>query len=281
MNEINYGEVFGVDMGANDPAPAQQDTAEVDSPAESTETEAGEKETAPAEQSAEENAKQAAARRKRERDAEIAKVRAEAQAEAQRSLDDTIKGLGLTNTFTGKPITSKAEYDEWKQAEANGKRTEIAEAAGMSETEFDSFVDRLPQVQDYKRAAEAARQQEQRSVLKDQIEQIAKLDPSIKSVKDLFDRPEYKDIYANVQKGISIVDAFKLANFDKLTASASDAARQAALNSANSKEHLAATSQRGAGAVPVPSDVKAQYKLLNPDATDAEIQEHYNRFHKN
>ena len=276
MSEIDYGAVFGVE-GGNEPAPAEQ-AAETESVEAKTEEPAGGKETAPAEQSAEENAKFAAARRKaeQERDAGIAQAR----AEAQRSLDETIKSLGLTNSYTGKPITSKAEYDAWKQQESKAKQTEVAEAAGMSETEFNGFVDNLPQVIDYRRAAEAARQQQQKMVLEEQIKEIGKLDPTIKSVKDLIEHPKYAEIYANVKKGISITDAFKLVNFDSLTANAGNAARQAALNAANSKEHLAPTSQRGAGAVPVPADVKAQYKLLNPDATDAETQEHYNRFHK-
>lgn len=283
MNEINYGEVFGVDTGANESAPAQQtdDTAEAE--VESTETDAGEKETEPAEQSEskqtpEENRKFAAARRKaeQERDAAIAQAR----TAAQRALDESIRGLGIENPYTGRPITTKAEYDAWKRAEAQEKQQNIAEAAGMSQQEFGSFVENLPQVREYRQAAEAARQQQQKMVLEEQIGQIAKLDPSIKGVEDLLKRPEYPQIYNYVKKGISIEEAFKLANYDKLTSSAGNAARQAALNAANSKEHLAPTSQRGAGSVPVPADVKAQYKLLNPDATDAEIQEHYNRFHK-
>ena len=284
--DINYNEVFGIEEGANDPAPAEQDNAAA-AAAENTENAAGANETEPAEQSVEnageqspeDRSKFAAARRKaeQERDAAVAK----AKEDAQRELDDTIKALGLTDSFTGKPITTKAEFDAWKRAESEQKRSEIAEAAGMSDTEFGSFVDNLPQVQEYKRAAESARQQEQKMVLDEQIKEIAKLDPSIKGVKDLFDRPEYQDIYNKVKLGNSIVDAFKLVYFDKLTASAGDAARQAALNAANSKEHLQPNGQRGAGAIPVPPDVKAQYKLLNPNATDAEIQEHYHRFHKN
>ena len=282
MNEINYGEVFGVETGGNEPDVAQQADS-TEEAVDSVETEAGEKETEAAEQSGakqtpEENRRFAAARRKaeQERDAAIAQAR----ASAQRALDESIRQLGLENPYTGRPITNKMEYDAWKRAEAQEQQQNVAEAAGMSQQEFGAFVDRLPQVQDYKRAAEAARQQQQKMVLEEQLQQIAKLDPSVKGVEDLMKRPEYREIYANVQKGLSIVDAFKLVNFDKLTSSAGNAARQAALNAANSKEHLAPTSQRGAGAIPVPADVKAQYRLLNPDATDAEIQEHYNRYHK-
>lgn len=276
MGEIDYGSVFGVEAtdGVNESAPAEQTTAE----ATTAEDAAGEKETEPAKQSAEENAKYAAARRKaeQERDAAIAQAR----AEAQRSIDESIRALNIENPYTGRTIQSKAEYDAYQRQQAAERRTQVAESAGMSEQEFDSFVDRLPQVQDYKRAAEAARQQQQKMVLEEQIQEIAKLDPSITTVEDLMKRPEYKQIYASVRKGNSIVDAFKLANFDKLTASAGNAGRQAALNAAGSKEHLTATTARGAGSLTVPADVKAMYKSMMPDATDAEIQEHYNKFHK-
>jgi len=277
MSDIDYGAVFGVETtgGENESAPAEQTTPA----AETQETSAGAKETAPAEQSAEENAKFAAARRKaeQERDAGIAQAR---QA-AQRSLDEAIASMGQTNPYTGKAITNKAEWDAWKAQEAQEKSREVADAAGMSEQEFDNFINNLPNVINYRKAADAARQQQQKMVLEDQITQIAKLDPSVKTVSDLVARPEYQQVYQYVKTGLSIVDAFKLANYDSLTKNAAAGARQAAINSAASKEHMSPTQTRGSGAVTVPADVKEQYKLFNPDATDAEIQAHYARFHKN
>ena len=284
-NEINYNEVFGIETGANEQEPAQPATDTTDAvKSETAVTEEGANEAEPADQpvdkqSSEENAKFAAARRKaeQERDAAVAQAR----ADAQRSVDETIKSLGLTNSYTGQPINTKAEYDEWKRKEAEAKKAEVAEASGMNEQEFNGFVENLPQVQVYKRIADAARKEHQRTVLEEQIAQISKLDPSVKTVEDLTNREDYKAIYAKVQQGNSIVDAFKLVNFEKLTQSAAGAARQAAINSTKSKEHLTATTARGAGSVSVPADVKALYRNLNPDMTDAQIQEHYNRFHKN
>lgn len=277
MNEIDYGAVFGVETtgGANESAPAEQTTTVT----ETAENTAGEKETEPAEQSAEENAKYAAARRKAEQQAE-ARI-AEAKQQAQRSLDEAIAAMGQTNPYTGKAVTTKAEWDAWKAQEAQEKTKEVAESAGMSETEFDAFVNNLPSVRDYRQAAEEARQQKQKMVLEEQITEIGKLDPSVKTVEDLMKRPEYPQIYGNVKKGISIVDAFKLANYDALTKNAAAGARQAAINSAASKDHMAPTQTRGSGAVTVPADVKEMYRIYNPNATDAEIQAHYAKFHKN
>jgi hypothetical protein len=287
MNEIDYGSVFGIEAstGGNESAAAEQTTAGAETTT-YTEDAQGEKESAPAEQTAvkeeqssEENAKYAAARRKaeQERDAGIA----QAQAAAQRQLDEAIAAMGQTDPYTGQPIRTKAEWDAWKTREAQEKKKEVADASGMNEAEFDAFVQNLPSVRDYRRAAEEARQQKQKMILDEQITAIGKLDPSVKTVEDLVKRPEYKQVYDYVKKGISIVDAFKLANYDTLTQSAAAASRQAAINAANSKEHMAPTQTRGSGAVTVPADVKEQYKLFNPTATDAEIQAHYARFHKN
>ena len=45
------------------------------------------------------------------------------------------------------------------------------------------------------------------------------------------------------------------------------------------KDHLTGTgTPQGTGAATVPPDVKAEYLAFNPDATDAEIQKHYNRY---
>ena len=287
--DIDYNEVFGLDTGANEQEPARPAAGEATEATETTETmaedTAGANETEPAEQSVDkqtpdENAKYAAARRKaeQERDAAIA----QAKQDAQRALDDSIKSLGLTNSFTGKPITTKAEYDDWKRRESEQKKGEVAEAAGMNEQDFDNFVNNLPQVQEAYRAAEAARQQQQRTVLEEQIKEIGKLDPSITSLQDLMkDQEMYQAIYRKVQMGNSIVEAYKLVNFDKLTTAAGNAAKQAALNAANSKEHLTATQARGAGSVSVPAEVRDMYRQMMPEMTDAQIQEHYNRFHKN
>ena len=83
-----------------------------------------------------------------------------------------------------------------------------------------------------------------------------------------------------VKRGYSISDAYRLANYDALTQRAAEASRQAAISKAKSKEHLTATTQRGAGAVSVPDDVKAEYLAFNPDATEAEIQKHYQKYMK-
>ena len=101
----------------------------------------------------------------------------------------------------------------------------------------------------------------------------------INTVEDLLSMPGAKAFYDLVRKGNSFLDAYRLANFDRLTTARAEAARQQALNNARGKDHLTGTgTPQGTGAATVPPDVKAEYLAFNPDATDAEIQKHYNRY---
>ena len=157
----------------------------------------------------------------------------------------------------------------------------------MSDEEFKQFVEGLPEVKQAKEAqaaaetaARQAREQQAKLKVEEQLKEISALDPTIKELKDLAKMETYPKFYELVKRGNSLTDAFKLANYDALTGRAAAASRQAAINSAQGKQHLSPTTQRGAGAVSVPADVKAEYLAFNPDATDAEIQQHYNRYMK-
>lgn len=241
-------------------------------------------------QTAAQNAQYAAARRKAEaeRDAAIAKARQDAQAEAQRTIDEAFRNSGLTNPYTKKPITSKAEYDEYRTRLEADRKARLLKKSGMSDDEFREFVQGLPEVrqaQEAKEAAETAARQarEQQAKLKveEQLKEIQAMDPTITELKDLARMENYQKFYELVKRGNTLTDAFKLANYEALTSRAAAASRQAAINSAQGKQHLSPTAQRGAGATSVPADVKAEYLAFNPGATDAEIQQHYNRYVKN
>lgn len=319
MDDIDYGALFGIDaegtevtepaepsadttaQGANEQEPAEPAAVE-EQIAETTTggTEDGSQSAGgdspegqadgQKQQTPEQNAQFAAARRKAEaeRDAAIAKARQDAQAEAQRTIDEAFRNSGLTNPYTKKPITSKAEYDEYRARLEADRKARLLKKSGMSDDEFQEFVQGLPEVKWAKEAQEVAetaarqaREQQAKLKVEEQLKEISALDPSIQELKDLAKMETYPKFYELVKRGNTLTDAFKLANYEALTGRAAAASRQAAINSAQGKQHLSPTTQRGAGAVSVPADVKAEYLAFNPDATDAEIQQHYNRYVKN
>lgn len=300
-DDINYGEIFGVDIsddatGTDTEENTEDNTSEneqeIADPAESDTEESGTEETSEdgkGEQSREENARYAAARRKAEaeRDAAVAQAKADAQAEAQRTIDEAFRNMGLYDPYTKKPITNKAEYDAYKQKIDIEKKTRVAKASGMSEAEFDEFVSELPEVKaarEKQAQAEEAMKQAQAAQAQvkigEQISEIAKFDPSIKSLDDLKKMDNYSEFYEHVKRGNTLVDAYKLVNFDKLTQASANGAKQAAINAINGKSHLEKTSGRGTGSATVPADIADAYRMLNPNATDAEIQKHYNKYIK-
>lgn len=294
MNEIDYGALYGVEDTTS-----SVETAEVADQPDTTEAQGAEEQdiAAPAveagaetgEQSPEERSKYAAARRKAEaeKDAAVAQAKAEAKAEADRYLDEVFKNSGIINPYTKKPVTSKAEFDEYKAKMEAEKRRNIVKKSGLSDEEFDEFVNNLPDVKNAKEAvakAEAAEKVANEAKAKarvdEQLKEISALDPTVKEMADLAKMPEYDAFYALVKKGISLTEAFKIATYDRQMQKAASVSKQQALNAANSKSHMTPTQQRGAGAVTVPGDVAEAYRAFNPGATDAEIQRHYNQYLK-
>lgn len=305
--EIDYGALFGIDAGGNEQEaaePAQDETTQAQgAEAQEAAEPAGEEtqEPAPGQESAEggkerrerqtpeQNAAFAAARRKAEaeRDAAVEKARTDAREEARRTIDEAFRNSGLVNPYTKQPITSKAEYDAYRQRYDAERKASLLKKSGMSDAEFSAFIDGLPEVQQAKaaqRAAEQARRAAMETQAKlrteEELKEIGKLDPNIRELKDLTAMETYPRFLELVRRGNTLLDAYRLANLDALTSGAAAATRQAAINAVQSKQHMGQTKERGSGALRVPEDVRAMYRALNPGATDAEIQAHYNRSHK-
>ena len=238
----------------------------------------------------EEQRKENAARRRREEtQAAIDKAVQDAvKAEQDRSkaeMDAFFAAAALKNTITGKPITNMEEFNEWKQAFDAAKMQRDLKAGKLTPEGLQKMIEQTPAIKQIQqiaqKQAEAAKQQSEAAAkarMEAEIQEIHKLDPTINDVKDLLKMPTAKEFYALVKKGNSFLDAFRLANYDRLTAAAAEAAKQQAMNNARSKDHLTGASpQRGQGTVPVPADEMAMFRAINPGATDAEIQAYYNK----
>lgn len=280
MTDIDYSAVFGLEgEEVQEPAdPAGEDTVgeneqEPADPAGESQ-DGAEDEQKPSDESHhvqtdEENARYAAMRRKAEADAEK-RMNAE--------LDKSIASLGLTDPYTNKPITNHAEMQAYRQRFVEEQRKEMQEKAGMSPEDYKRFVDSLPEVQAGKAAQQKVMDLEIRAKIDSQMREIQMISPEIKSMEDLSKLDNFDKLYDMVGKGYELADAYKVLNYDRLTAKAAEAAKQQALNSIGGKNHLQPVTTRGQGAVPVPADVVAEYRALMPEATDAEIQAHYNKY---
>ena len=305
--EIDYGAVFDVEVpetttGAEETeiaAPSEEtgtttataqgaEEQEAAAPAveETEESEQPQAEAPEQEPKTDRDAQFAAARRKAEaeRDAAIA----QAKEDAQKQVDEFFKTSGLMNPYTGQPITTRAEYEAYRERFEADQKAKLMEKAGITQEEFQAFVQGLPEVRAARQAkaeaaaaARQAREQEAKARVDEQLRQIRAIDPTVKELGDLAKLDTYPKLYDMVKRGYSILDAYRLANYDTLTQRAAEASRKAAINSVQSKQHLKATESRGGGAIPVPDSVLEEYRVLNPGATKEEIQKHYQSYMKN
>lgn len=237
------------------------------------------------EQSAEQNAQFAAARRKAERDARLEAERI--REEEGRKQDALIAGLGFTNPETGLPVRTRAEYEAMQAATARQKNADLARRAGMSEEEWNRHVEQAPAVVEaramQKRAAaaeQAARMEQVRVQMQEELAEITKLDGTVKNFDDLRASEGWPQMEGMMRRGYSMLDAYKLANYEQIAERRALAAKQQALNSAAQKQHMQKTEQQGTGGIAVPASVRAMYKSLNPTASDAEIERHYAKYAK-
>ena len=211
-----------------------------------------------------------------------------AKEDAQKQVDEFFKTSGLMNPYTGQPITTRAEYEAYRERFEADQKAKLMEKAGITQEEFQAFVQGLPEVRaarqakaEAEAAARQAREQEAKARVDEQLRQIRAIDPTVKELGDLAKLDTYPKLYDMVKRGYSILDAYRLANYDTLTQRAAEASRKAAINSVQSKQHLKATESRGGGAIPVPDSVLEEYRVLNPGATKEEIQKHYQSYMKN
>lgn len=250
---------------------------------------AEEPEGPPEAQDLEERRKDAADRRRAEQQAAIdeavRKALQEERGRAEEKMADFFKKAQLKNTFTGEDITTMEEFDTWEKAYSGARLQRELQEGKLTPEGLERAISENPMVrqaqellrkqEETARAAEAAAAQAR---VEAELLEIQKLDPEVKSVEDLLHMPTARAFYELVQRGNSFLDAFRLANYDRLTARAAEAARQQAQNLSRSKEHLKATAQRGGGAVSVPPEELRLFREMNPGASEAEIQAYYNKY---
>lgn len=234
-----------------------------------------------------------AARRRQKEQQEAVNAAVEAALEAERNkanaqMQAFFAKAGLKDTFTGESITNMEQFEQWSRKFEQAKLEQDLKKGKLTPESLATAIGNHPVMQ---QAAQAMQQQEQQrrqqerevdqARIQTEIQEIGKLDASIKTVQDLLNMPRAKEFYDFVGKGYSFLDAYRLANFDALTARTAEAAKQQALNNARGKDHLNATGNpRGEGAMQVPAKDMAMFRMFNPNATEAEIQVYYNKYKK-
>lgn len=285
-----------VEADANTGADTQAEpTSGTDAPEEPADSGAGDTDTHAEPLTPQQRRENAARRRRQEQEQQQAAIM-QASSNATRQAEEKHRAemevffarANLKNTFTGEPIRSIEEFDKWNNDFQASKIQRDLQAGKLTKEGLDAAISSHPVIrqaqQIVSKDAEAQKEREMADAkrrIDDEVQKIHQIDASINSLEDLFNAPYGKEFYAMTQRGYSVTDAHYLLTKDTLEQAKLEAARQAGINSARSKDHLNATGgARGSGNTTVPKAELEMYRLFNPNATAAQIQEHYNKNNK-
>lgn len=264
--EIDFG--FLQEGGGEPPAEGEAPPAK---PAEPPPEKTGENEAGPAARPPEEMplAERAVFAEMRRR------AEAEARARAQEEVDRAYAAAfgNSVNPYTGRPITSKAEYDEYQRQYQEDQRAAQFQRAGIDPGIIQQMVAEHPAV---RQAAAVAREMQTRQVQSFTEAQIGELgrafpDCGVKTLADLRAADRGAEVLALWSKGIPLARAYAAVHVEDIAAQKAAAAKQSAINAANGKSHLRATGGESGGAVEVTAAELETYRNFLPDATAEEI----------
>ena len=265
--------------GENEPEPADPVTgAELIDEPEPTETpdddpgeggEGGENEPAPAAPAIDQNAIYAQARRAADR--------------RMNELDSRVASRfgNMRNPETGQPIRTTQDYFDALDAQERMNARREVQRRGVDPGLIDRMIANNPVIRQAQQVIRDNTLRQGELELENQIQQISSFDPSVKSLDDIVKMPTFPVFDAYVRQGLSITDAYRLANFDSLAQRDAAANRQAAINSVRGKSHLApiggVAGEAGKQLVDIPQNERYLWEEAYPELSYKELKEKYNK----
>ena len=218
-----------------------------------------------------------------------AAARRRAEADAQKRADAEVarRCAGKTNPLTGKPITTQKEYWEAIDAQNQMRRDAAFKQAvkGLSPQDaaaLEQVLKNDPEKQRMQRQIDEMKAVQDRDLamqaLNADVAEIGKLDPSIKSIDDVLKLPNVNAMIDKVRRGYSLVDAYRLLNYDSSMKASQNAGKQAARNEVRGKTHLAAHGggSNGNGGKTIPASMLPSLKEQFPGKSIEELTKLYN-----
>lgn len=233
----------------------------------------GEKATAEVKepQSPEVNASFAAARRKAE----------EEYNSKLKGINDEFKRIfgDVENPVTGKKIETYQDYLQAVEYQKTESRKQMLQEKGIDPKIIEQFVNDSPAMRQAQQILEERNREEANRKLESDLKAISEFAPEIATFEDLEKHESCADVISYVEKGLSLVDAFKLANFNRLSAKTTEAAKQAAINQAKSKGHMETTNSVSVGMdnlMPIPDTVLPAWRNAYPGLSMEQLTQKYN-----
>lgn len=218
----------------------------------------------------------------------IARKRSEREAQARIDRQIAQRFGQYKNPATGKNIATLDDYFAAMDAQAEQSRQEAINrmTANQSREQQEALRQILANDPEKRRLNARVQELEQKQIdeqagaaFNRDFAELQKLEPALKTVNDLEKLDGFDKIVQLVQeKGLDMVTAYKAVNFGRATQASQAAGKQAAINAAKGKNHLAAhDGQAQPGTQKVMSESMLNLaKEAFPDKSDAEIQKLYN-----
>ena len=204
------------------------------------------------------------------------------EAETQKRVDARIarEFEGITNPYTNQPIRTEADLTAYRSAFAAEQQRQQLEEMGVSKEVLDSYIQNHPAMQQAQQVIHQQEQQAANDFMAKEFEAMKKEFPDcgLESPQQLNETEAGRralQMWANAP-GITLADAYAATHRKELSKKQSAAAKQAAMNEMNSKGHLRQTKGSNAKG-DVPEEIRREYKIYFPNATDAEIAEMYRK----
>lgn len=218
----------------------------------------------------------------------IARKRSEREAQARIDRQIAQRFGQYKNPATGKNIATLDDYFAAMDAQAEQSRQEAIDrmTANQSREQQEALRQILANDPEKRRLNARVQELEQKQLdeqagaaFNRDFAELQKLEPALKSVNDLEKLDGFDKIVQLVQeKGLDMVTAYKAVNYGRAVQSGTAAGRQAAINAARGKGHLAA---HGGAAEqntlkPIPADMREMLKNAFPGKSEEALTKLYN-----
>ncbi len=187
---------------------------------------------------------------------------------------------GMTNPYTGRPITTEAELAAYQQAFAAEEQERRLRESGIDRNILNDAISGHPIVQ---QANAMLHEQQQRQANDFMAQEFAALlqefpDCGLKEARELMNTPEGMETLRLWQSGpISLKTAYAATHLNEIKAKQSKAVRQGVMNEVNGRAHLRQTNNGGQGGAEMPAEILEEYRTFDIGKDDAERLEIWKR----
>ena len=276
LEENDYYAALGMDESGEKEQEAAEPVEQSESQAQQTGEQAQEvaepaQTSQPEAMSLQERRQNAAARRKREMEAAVEQAREEEREKFRQREKDFFARAGLKDPKGEKSLESFDDFEQWYEGQKHEELEQDLRAGKLTPENLQQALQSLPVMQ----------QAQFQKQVDEELQQIHRMEPSVKGIEDILqmDTAEAFTRYVR-EKGLSYLEAFKLANADRLSQRRVEQEKQRTLQAVASKRHLAPTGGAAADTVRVPQEVADLFRAMNPGMSAQDIQREYRKWYR-